>query len=164
MWFHLTNMSIGMASSIKFQGQYWLPHLFFTLETVVKIPICTCVFNVWWCDFSIGYNRDWYNGTTVKNILTSIAQFFFSLMFMLKFVNMAKYVWYVPGGCWRREMIGYVDKMFFSFDCRKDINVKSAHGTLIVFLQNAAGYAKWGPTPERLKELHLAYRPKDSVQ
>ncbi len=50
------------------------------------------------------------------------------------------------------------------FFCRKETNVKCGHGTLIVFLQNDAGFAKWGPTPERLKELILAYRPKDSMQ
>ncbi len=46
---------------------------------------------------------------------------------------------------------------------RKDLNVKSIHGTLVVFLQNDAGFDKWGPTPERVKEFLLAYRPKDSV-
>ncbi len=42
--------------------------------------------------------------------------------------------------------------------------MKSIHGTLVVFLQNDAGYVKWGPTPERIKELMLAYRPKEPVK
>ena len=41
--------------------------------------------------------------------------------------------------------------------------MKSAHGTLVIFLQNDAGFARWGPTPERLKELLLASKPKDIV-
>ena len=39
-----------------------------------------------------------------------------------------------------------------------EINVKSVQGTLVVFLQNDAGYTKWEPTTERLRELLLAYR------
>lgn len=47
----------------------------------------------------------------------------------------------------------------FQHICDKnDMNVKSAHGTLIVFLQNDAGFLKWGPTPERLDELIDAYK------
>jgi phosphorylated CTD-interacting factor 1 len=47
----------------------------------------------------------------------------------------------------------------FQHICDKnDLNVKSAHGTLIVFLQNDAGFLKWGPTPERLDELMEAYK------
>ena len=41
--------------------------------------------------------------------------------------------------------------------------MKSAHGTLVIFLQNDAGYARWGPTAERVKELLLASKPKDTV-
>ena len=41
---------------------------------------------------------------------------------------------------------------------KSDLNVKSAHGTLIVFLQNDSGFLKWGPTPERLDELIDAYK------
>jgi phosphorylated CTD-interacting factor 1 len=40
-----------------------------------------------------------------------------------------------------------------------ELNVKSVHGTLVVFLQNEAGFLKWEPTTERLRELLLAYRP-----
>ncbi|XP_064599168.1 mRNA (2'-O-methyladenosine-N(6)-)-methyltransferase-like [Liolophura sinensis] len=46
---------------------------------------------------------------------------------------------------------------------KQDMNVKSSHGTLVVFLQNEAGFARWGPTSERIQELLLSCRPKDSV-
>lgn len=45
----------------------------------------------------------------------------------------------------------------YQHNCSKEeINYKSAHGTVVVFLQNAAGAAFWGPTPERLNELSQA--------
>lgn len=37
---------------------------------------------------------------------------------------------------------------------------KSVHGTLLFFLQNDAGYERWGPTPARLRELLAAFKPK----
>jgi len=40
-----------------------------------------------------------------------------------------------------------------------DLNVRAVRGTLVVFLQNDAGFMKWEPTTERLRELLLAYRP-----
>ncbi|XP_064466906.1 mRNA (2'-O-methyladenosine-N(6)-)-methyltransferase-like isoform X2 [Ornithodoros turicata] len=42
---------------------------------------------------------------------------------------------------------------------RLEVNVRSAHGTQVIFLQNDAGYARWGPTPERLDALRESYRP-----
>ncbi|CAH1779043.1 unnamed protein product [Owenia fusiformis] len=51
----------------------------------------------------------------------------------------------------------------FQHQCSKDdMDIKSSHGTLVIFLQNDAGYARWGPTQEKVKDLILAYRPKDS--
>lgn len=45
----------------------------------------------------------------------------------------------------------------FQHICSKgDMNMKAAHGTVVVFLQNAAGTACWGPTPERVNELKQA--------
>ncbi|XP_029652931.1 mRNA (2'-O-methyladenosine-N(6)-)-methyltransferase [Octopus sinensis] len=42
----------------------------------------------------------------------------------------------------------------FQHKCSKeDLNVKAAHGTMVVFLQNEAGASQWGPTPDRVKEL-----------
>ncbi|XP_063419432.1 mRNA (2'-O-methyladenosine-N(6)-)-methyltransferase-like [Mytilus trossulus] len=52
---------------------------------------------------------------------------------------------------------------FQHFCPKEEVNMKSAHGTLVIFLQNDAGFARWGPTPERLKELLLASKPKDTV-
>lgn len=43
--------------------------------------------------------------------------------------------------------------------CRSEINVRSAHGTVIIWLQNAAGCQKWGPTEERVEALLEAFRP-----
>nr|CAG4646088.1 EOG090X02BU [Macrothrix elegans] len=42
---------------------------------------------------------------------------------------------------------------------KPEINVRAAHGTVIVWLQNEAGYHKWGPTDERVDALLEAYRP-----
>lgn len=35
---------------------------------------------------------------------------------------------------------------------------KAVHGTAVLFLQNAAGFAKWEPTAERIQELMSAYQ------
>uniref|UniRef100_A0A674B8H3 mRNA (2'-O-methyladenosine-N(6)-)-methyltransferase n=1 Tax=Salmo trutta TaxID=8032 RepID=A0A674B8H3_SALTR len=39
---------------------------------------------------------------------------------------------------------------------------KAVHGTVVIFLQNAAGFAKWEPTPERIQELLAAYQVSSS--
>jgi len=39
------------------------------------------------------------------------------------------------------------------------VNVRAAHGTVIVWLQNEPGFNKWGPTDERVDALLEAYRP-----
>ena len=44
----------------------------------------------------------------------------------------------------------------------RDVSIKAGHGTLVVFLQNDAGFARWAPTPERIKELKLSFLVKDS--
>ena len=51
--------------------------------------------------------------------------------------------------------------MWLWYVYRKELIVRAVHGTLIIFLQNDAGFAKWGPTPERVKELQKAYTLKD---
>ena len=38
----------------------------------------------------------------------------------------------------------------------------SVHGTLVTFLQNEAGFEKWGPTTERIEELKRAYTISNS--
>ncbi|XP_043255832.1 mRNA (2'-O-methyladenosine-N(6)-)-methyltransferase [Colletes gigas] len=40
-----------------------------------------------------------------------------------------------------------------------EVNIRAAHGTLVVWLQNAAGAARWGPTEERVEALLEAWRP-----
>lgn len=42
---------------------------------------------------------------------------------------------------------------------REEMSYRAVHGTAVLFLQNDAGFAKWGPTPERLSELTAAYKP-----
>ncbi|BFZ13338.1 hypothetical protein BsWGS_16377 [Bradybaena similaris] len=46
---------------------------------------------------------------------------------------------------------------------RNEMNCKAIFGTLVVFLQNDAGYARWTPTEEKIKELTQAIKPKDPV-
>ncbi|XP_021342973.1 phosphorylated CTD-interacting factor 1-like [Mizuhopecten yessoensis] len=52
---------------------------------------------------------------------------------------------------------------FQHFCPKTEMSSKSLHGTMVVFLQNNAGFAKWGPTPERVKELLLSSKPRDTV-
>nr|KAG5712235.1 hypothetical protein BaRGS_014585 [Batillaria attramentaria] len=49
-----------------------------------------------------------------------------------------------------------------AYEHENEVNVKALHGTLAVFLQNDAGFKLWGPTPEKIKELILAAKPKVS--
>ncbi|XP_025833905.1 phosphorylated CTD-interacting factor 1 [Agrilus planipennis] len=42
---------------------------------------------------------------------------------------------------------------------RSELNVRSSHGTVIVWLQNITGYQRWGPTDERVEALLEAFRP-----
>lgn len=45
------------------------------------------------------------------------------------------------------------------FIFRGDVNIRAAHGTLVVWLQNAAGAGRWGPSDERVESLLEAWRP-----
>ncbi|XP_062402264.1 mRNA (2'-O-methyladenosine-N(6)-)-methyltransferase [Sardina pilchardus] len=43
--------------------------------------------------------------------------------------------------------------------CKKEeMYYKAIHGTAVLFLQNAAGFAKWEPSAERIQELLTAYK------
>ncbi|XP_033337712.2 phosphorylated CTD-interacting factor 1 isoform X1 [Megalopta genalis] len=42
---------------------------------------------------------------------------------------------------------------------KSEVNIRAAHGTLVVWLQNAAGTGRWGPTEERVEALLEAWRP-----
>ncbi|XP_063973188.1 mRNA (2'-O-methyladenosine-N(6)-)-methyltransferase isoform X1 [Diachasmimorpha longicaudata] len=42
---------------------------------------------------------------------------------------------------------------------KAEVNIRAAHGTLVVWLQNTAGAARWGPTEERVEALLEAWRP-----
>ncbi|GFX93696.1 mRNA [Trichonephila clavipes] len=41
---------------------------------------------------------------------------------------------------------------------RSEICQRSIHGTQVFFLQNDSGYARWGPTPERIDALLEAFK------
>lgn len=49
--------------------------------------------------------------------------------------------------------------MLWVFLFRSELNVRSAHGTVIVWLQNMAGHQRWEPTEERVKMVMEAFRP-----
>jgi hypothetical protein len=42
---------------------------------------------------------------------------------------------------------------------RTELNIRAAHGTVIVWLQNDAGFNKWGPSDDRTDALLEAFRP-----
>lgn len=42
---------------------------------------------------------------------------------------------------------------------KPEVSVKSVHGTMVVWLQNDAGYQRWGPTEERVDALLEGFRP-----
>ncbi|KAJ3654671.1 hypothetical protein Zmor_013845 [Zophobas morio] len=42
---------------------------------------------------------------------------------------------------------------------RSELNIRSAHGTVIVWLQNVTGHQRWEPTEERVQSLMEAFRP-----
>lgn len=49
--------------------------------------------------------------------------------------------------------------IFFLLHSRGEVNIRAVHGTLVVWLQNPAGAARWGPTEERVEALLEAWRP-----
>lgn len=42
---------------------------------------------------------------------------------------------------------------------KSEVNVRSVNGTVIVWLQNDAGYQRWGPTEDRVEQLLESFRP-----
>ena len=51
-----------------------------------------------------------------------------------------------------------INTIMFVFH-RSEVNLKSSHGIVIVWLQNNAGYQQWGPTDDRVDVLLEALRP-----
>lgn len=45
----------------------------------------------------------------------------------------------------------------------KDLNIKSSHPTLVVMVQNDAGFLRWGPTPDRVEALIDSFKPGKEV-
>lgn len=48
---------------------------------------------------------------------------------------------------------------FQHFISKSEIVLKSGHGTVAVWLQNDAGFSRWGPTPDKVDALLEAFRP-----
>jgi len=42
---------------------------------------------------------------------------------------------------------------------RSEVGIRSVNATMIVWLQNDAGYQRWGPTEERVEQLLESFRP-----
>merc|ERR1719220_2187758 len=42
---------------------------------------------------------------------------------------------------------------------KSEVNVRSVNGTIIVWLQNDAGFQRWGPTEDRVEQLLESFRP-----
>lgn len=42
---------------------------------------------------------------------------------------------------------------------KSELNIKCPHGTMVVWLQNGAGFQQWGPTEDRVEALLEAFRP-----
>jgi len=62
---------------------------------------------------------------------------------------------HLPPGC--KSLTVCSNFVFYLF--RSDVNVRSPTSTLVVWLQNNAGYQKWNPTEERVDSLLEAFRP-----
>ena len=46
-----------------------------------------------------------------------------------------------------------------SINFRSEVAIRSVNATMIVWLQNDAGYQRWGPTEERVEQLLESFRP-----
>merc|ERR1712156_1150243 len=42
---------------------------------------------------------------------------------------------------------------------KSEVNVRSINATVVVWLQNDAGYQRWGPTEDRVEQLLESFRP-----
>lgn len=69
------------------------------------------------------------------------------------------------------EIIYLIKYSLFFIQCyqthRNDVYVKNVQGTMVVWLQNNIGFARWGPTETRVEALLEAFRPmreKDSTR
>lgn len=47
---------------------------------------------------------------------------------------------------------------------RNEVYFRWGGGTVVVWLQNAAGFARWGPTEERVEALLDAWRPRAKLR
>ena len=51
------------------------------------------------------------------------------------------------------------DMFSFASHFRSEVGIRSVNATMIVWLQNDAGYQRWGPTEERVEQLLESFRP-----
>ncbi len=49
--------------------------------------------------------------------------------------------------------------ILLSLQFRSEVGIRSVNATMIVWLQNDAGYQRWGPTEERVEQLLESFRP-----
>ncbi|KAH9638658.1 hypothetical protein HF086_013930 [Spodoptera exigua] len=47
---------------------------------------------------------------------------------------------------------------------RNEVYFRWGGGTVVVWLQNAAGFARWGPTEDRVEALLDAWRPRAKLR
>lgn len=50
------------------------------------------------------------------------------------------------------------------FIFRNEVYFRWGGGTVVVWLQNAAGFARWGPTDDRVEALLDAWRPRSKLR
>lgn len=56
-----------------------------------------------------------------------------------------------------RPSISFIILNIFIF--RSELNIRSVHATVIVWLQNPAGHQRWEPTEDRVQAVLEAFRP-----
>ena len=71
---------------------------------------------------------------------------------MLKFKELFKKI-----NLFRFVTLYFIFMCFFNF--RSEVNVRSVNATVVVWLQNDAGYQRWGPTEDRVEQLLESFRP-----
>lgn len=54
--------------------------------------------------------------------------------------------------------------LYIILNFRNEVYFRWGGGTVVVWLQNAAGFARWGPTDERVEALLDAWRPRAKLR
>lgn len=75
----------------------------------------------------------------------------------------------IEGSRWKRKQLSIAAfehevRHGFQHICEpSELSLKSSHPTLVVFLQNDAGFLRWGPTPDRVEAFLEAYKPGKEI-